>query len=107
MQQLCRIHPNAQPLNNVGFDFVEVRQRRKGLRTDHATRWLVGHTQHDMPTALIGQRNAVAQKLGGVVLLLGLFEFEVFMLGRSDQPAGKSGEINHGRNEDINAMVPP
>ena len=52
------------------------------VRAHHLPGPLVRHTQHQMATALIGQRHAVAQQLGGVVLLLGLLEFQVLVFGR-------------------------
>ena len=86
MRKLYGIHSNPQFLNDVRLDFVQVSLGRKGLTADYAPRWFVRHAQHHESTALISKRHTVAQQFGGVVLLLGFFEFKSLMLCGCDEP---------------------
>ena len=68
------IHTKAQPLEQL---FSRILRICKSGTAHNRARQLVGNTQHQVPTAFIGDGYAITAQFCRVVLLLGFLEFQI------------------------------
>jgi hypothetical protein len=87
---LLRIYPQSDSVKESGFCLGEVREC---VASDHATRWLIAHSENDLASTFVCQSDTVFHQVFVAPPLLGFFELEMFTLSRDAHPFFQLGGV--------------